>query len=117
MKAKILILAVLMLLGIHCLCFAETRKRQGVDIDESPAEVEIYITDWCPYCAKAIKFLETNGINYVVYDVEKDREAAQRKKELSGRKGVPFAIINGKKIYGYSEASYSKALGIRNRSE
>ena len=117
MKAKILILAVLMLLGIHCLCFAETRKRQGVDIDESPAEVEIYITDWCPYCVKAIRFLKAHGIDYVVYDIEKDREAAQRKKELSGRKGVPFAIINGKKIHGFSEETYSKALGIRNSSE
>ena len=64
MKPKILILGVVMLLGIRCLCFAETRKRQRVDIDESPAEVEIYITDWCPYCVKAIRFLQVHGIDY-----------------------------------------------------
>ena len=105
-----------MLFGTHCLCFGETWKRldQKVVIDEKPAAtVEIYITDWCPYCAKAIKFLQANHIQYVAYDIEKDREAAERKKGLSGRKGVPFAIINGKKIYGFSEKTYSKALGLK----
>ena len=117
MRTKILIIIVAMLFGTQCFCLAETRKRQKVNIDESEPAVEIYITDWCPYCAKAIKFLQANGINYVAYDIEKDRKAAQRQKELSERKGVPFAIINGKKIYGFSERTYSKALGIRNRSE
>ncbi len=112
-----------MLLGAQCLCFGETWKRvdQKATSDKKPtttptATVEIYITDWCPYCAQAIKFLQANHIQYVAYDIEKDREAAERKKELSGRKGVPFAIINGKKIYGFSEKTYSKALGLKRPS-
>ncbi len=90
----------------------DTTKK--VVIDEKPTTtVEIYITDWCPYSAQAIKFLQANHIQYVAYDIEKDSEAAERKKGLSGRKGVPFAIINGKKIYGFSEKTYSKALGLK----
>jgi glutaredoxin len=77
------------------------------------ATVEIYITSWCPYCAQAIKFLQDNGIPYVAYDIEKDSEAAKRKERLSQQRGVPFAIINGKKIYGFSEQTYSKALGLK----
>ena len=116
MRTKLFAVMLAMLFGTHCLCFGETWKRldQKVVIDEKPAAtVEIYITDWCPYCAKAIKFLQANHIQYVAYDIEKDREAADRKKGLSGRKGVPFAIINGKKIYGFSEKTYSKALGLK----
>jgi len=60
--------------------------------------------------------LKANNIPYVAYDVEKDREAAARMKELSGRTGIPFAVINGKKIYGYSEKTYAKALGIKSGS-
>jgi glutaredoxin len=60
--------------------------------------------------------LKANNIPYVAYDVEKDKEAAARKKELSGRSGVPFAVINGKKIYGYSEDAYARALGIKGRT-
>jgi len=51
----------------------------------------------------------------VAYDLEKDRKAAAPKGELSGRSGVPFAIINGKKMYGFSEEAYAKALGIKAR--
>jgi glutaredoxin len=47
----------------------------------------------------------------VVYDIEKDGDAAKRKERLSPGKGVPFAVINGKKIYGFSEEIYSQALG------
>ena len=115
MRTKILAAVVAMLFGTQCLCFGETWRPlgQNVAVDEKPtATVEIYITDWCPYCAQAIKFLRANHIPYVAYDIEKDREAAERKKGLSGRKGVPFAIINGKKIYGFSEEIYSKALGL-----
>lgn len=116
MRTKLFVVTVAMLFGTHCLCFGETRKPLGqkVAIDEKPtATVEIYITDWCPYCAQAIKFLQANHIQYVAYDIEKDKEAAKRKKELSGRKGVPFAIIKGKKIYGFSEKTYLKALGLK----
>jgi len=117
MRVKLVAFAmtVAVILGTHCLCFGESSKPIGRTIaaDEKAATVEIYITDWCPYCAKAVKFLQTNNIRYVAYDIEKDSKAAERKKELSGRKGVPFAIINGKKIYGFSEESYSKALGLK----
>ena len=77
------------------------------------ATVEIYITAWCPYCAQAIKFLQDNGIPYVAYDIEKDSEAAKRKERLSQQRGVPFAIINGKKIYGFSAEAYAEALGLK----
>jgi glutaredoxin len=72
--------------------------------------VELYVTSWCPYCRQAIDFFRSRGINYVVYDIEQDDNAARRKKELDPRKGVPFAVINGVKIHGFSEEAYLKAL-------
>ena len=120
MRTKLFaVMVAAMLFGTPCLSFGETWKPvdQKVVIDEKLTKtVEIYITDWCPYCAQAIKFLQANHIQYVAYDIEKDSEAAERKKGLSGRKGVPFAIINGKKIYGFSEKTYSKALGLKRPS-
>jgi glutaredoxin len=116
MRTKLFAIMVATILGVQSLCFGEiwsTRGRMVVSDEKRTATVEIYITDWCPYCARAIKFLQVNNIRYVAYDIEKDSAAAERKKELSGRKGVPFAIINGKKIYGFSEETYSKALGLR----
>ena len=75
--------------------------------------VDLYVTNWCGYCRKAIAFLKAHGVPYTVYDIEKDRNAAKRKLALSGNSGVPFAMINGKKVYGFSQSTYKKALNIR----
>jgi glutaredoxin-like YruB-family protein len=63
--------------------------------------VEIYVTDWCGYCKKAEKYLKNNGIPYVAYDIEKDKAAEQRHKDLGGR-GVPLIIIGSNKMSGFN---------------
>ena len=76
-------------------------------------EVEIYITNWCRYCRKAIAFLNAQGVPYKAYDIEKDKEAAKRKMAVAERGVVPFAVINGKNIMGFSESSYRQALDMK----
>jgi len=73
-------------------------------------QVELYVTSWCPYCKKARQFFDSKGIAYRAYDIEKDATAAARKRELDSQNGVPFAIINGTAIHGYSPKSYESAL-------
>ena len=73
-------------------------------------KVELYVTSWCPYCKKARNFFISRGIPFSEYDIEKDREAARRKKSLDSRKGVPFAVVNGHKIHGFIAAAYERAL-------
>ncbi len=74
------------------------------------ADVELYTTSWCGYCKKARNFFQSRGIPFTEYDIEKDESAARRKKRLDSRRGVPFAVINGQQIHGYSEAAYERAL-------
>ena len=88
---------------------APARKRALNDSDT----VEIYTTSWCKYCKEAIKFLKSNRIKYNKYDVGKDPKAAARMKALGGPGGVPFAIINGKKVIGFSKKRYKHELGLR----
>ena len=73
-------------------------------------EVILYGTSWCPYCVKARDFFRSRGIDFTDYDIEKNKEAALRKKQLDTKGGVPFAIINGRSIHGFSESAYEKAL-------
>jgi len=73
-------------------------------------KVELFVTSWCPYCKKAIAYFESKGIAYKAYDIEKDAQAATRKKKLDGRGGVPFVIVNGTLIHGYAPELYAKAL-------
>lgn len=78
--------------------------------DYSNAQVELYVTNWCKYCKKARNYFRSRGIPFTEYDIEKDMAAARRKDNLSPHKGVPFAVVNGRKIYGYSPEAYESAL-------
>lgn len=80
--------------------------------DESNA-VELFTTSWCPYCKHAVAFLRSNNIPYKEYDIEKDRAAARRMKALGSKGSVPFALINGRTVSGFSVESYRYALGLR----
>jgi glutaredoxin-like YruB-family protein len=71
--------------------------------------VDIYITDWCPYCKQAQSYMKSKGISYVAYDIEKDSAANKRHKELGG-KGVPLIIMGSNKMSGFSADSMEKYL-------
>jgi glutaredoxin len=77
---------------------------------EKSNEVILYMTSWCPYCKMAANFFRSRNISFTEYDIEKDRSAAERKKQLDSKGGVPFAIINGQQIHGYSPDAYERAL-------
>ena len=73
-------------------------------------KVELYSTSWCYYCQKAREFFRSRGIPFTEYDIEKDKNAAARKKQLDKRNGVPFVVINGRGLHGLSAAAYERAL-------
>ncbi len=73
--------------------------------------VELYVTNWCPYCKVARNFFLSKGIPFKEYDIDKDKDAALRKYKLDkGGAGVPFVVINGRGIRGYSKEAYEEAL-------
>ena len=65
------------------------------------AKVEIYIKNWCPYCARAQRLLAERGAEVVEYKVdwggEKKAEMIQR---AGGRTTVPQIFIDGQHIGG-----------------
>lgn len=73
-------------------------------------KVELYTTSWCPYCEKSREYFRNQGVAFKEYDIEKDASAAARKKRLGSSRGVPFAVVNGEKIQGYSVKKYEQAL-------
>jgi glutaredoxin len=99
----------------------ESSKRKpddDVTAENAPVrEVELYITRWCTYCKMAANFLRSKGIPFKWYDIERDREAALRKMELDPKPGVPFAVINGFRIHGFSVEAYERALSFNPQNQ
>ena len=72
--------------------------------------VELYVTSLCKYCQKAKAFFKSRGIQFIEYNIEEDPKAAKRLSSLTESKSVPFAVINGHHIKGYSASAYVKAM-------
>jgi glutaredoxin 3 len=68
------------------------------------AKVEIYTTQFCPYCFRAKRLLQERGIEFTEIDVMMD--GARRKEMMEragGRRTVPQIFINGKHVGGSDE--------------
>jgi glutaredoxin len=85
-------------------------ETQEDEVAANTPNVEIYETSWCVYCKKAKNFFRSRGIDFETYDIEKDPQAARRMKSFTNRQAVPFVVINGQGISGYSAAAYEQAL-------
>ena len=60
---------------------------------------ELYVTASCPYSDAAREDLEWRGVDFVEFDVERDREAYERMLELSGgKRTVPVISEEGKPV-------------------
>jgi len=57
-----------------------------------------------------LEFLRQNGIRFTNYNVRQDAAARKRMIGINPKGSVPTALINGKKVVGFSEATYRKML-------
>ena len=65
------------------------------------ANVEVYMTSWCGYCKKMVRFLNEKGIPYTAHDIENDSAAARTYRELGGN-GVPVVRVGSHVVHGYN---------------
>lgn len=88
---------------------ASKPAEQGGD-SSAKKPVELFVTDWCPYCKKAAAYLKSKGKSFKEYNIDHDSAAARRMRELTSNRGVPFALICGQQLTGFTPANYDKAL-------
>ena len=72
-------------------------------------KVIMYGVTWCPYCKKARKFFEDNGIEYLELDPEKSSEAKSAYQWLEGN-GYPLIYVGARRIEGYREQSLQDTM-------
>ena len=68
------------------------------------AKVEVYSTEYCPFCVRAKALLRSKGVAFTEIDVTNDPALRQKMVQLAGgRRTVPEIFINGKIIGGFDE--------------
>lgn len=68
------------------------------------ARVEIYTTQFCPFCVRAKSLLKQKGVHFEEIDVGDDPNLrAAMIERAGGRRTVPEIFINGRIIGGYDD--------------
>ena len=66
----------------------------------SAAKVVMYVTDWCPYCARARSLLRSKGVSIEEIDVDAVPGARSEMMARSGRSTVPQIFIGATHVGG-----------------
>ena len=69
--------------------------------------VIMYSAAWCGICVKAKKYFNKNNISFTEYDIDKNKAAKKRYKEM-GATGVPVIFVGDKRMNGFSAASFKR---------
>lgn len=67
------------------------------------ASIEMYLKQWCPYCARAKQLLAAKGQEWTEIDLEAEPERRAEMVERSGRRTVPQIFVGGRHVGGFDE--------------
>jgi glutaredoxin 3 len=74
-------------------------------------KVQIYSTDWCPYCNAAKSLLEDKGVAFEEIDVTAPGLRTAMIERAHGRRTVPQIFIGDLHVGGYDELSRLERRG------
>lgn len=84
--------------------------------------LKVYSAGWCPDCQVAKRWLDAHGIPYEVVDIETIPEAAEELMAKTGRRGIPYFVLNDEWIRpytpgrGFNSAEMSALFGVDRQS-
>lgn len=73
--------------------------------------IVVYLTDWCPYCARARALLERKGAKFEAINIEERPEARAEMMARSGRRTVPQIFIGDTHVGGCDDLYALDAAG------
>ena len=82
---------------------------EGNFADIAPSRPVLFMSSTCPYCKKAVAFLDSEHIAYdkVVIDTS---DSGREQFDRLGLPGVPVMVTKSVRIFGYKPEAYRKYL-------
>ncbi|HSH93351.1 MAG TPA: glutaredoxin [Roseimicrobium sp.] len=62
----------------------------------TPQKVRLFVKPYCPWCVKAMDWLDAHDVDYEVLDVIRDGKAYDEMERLSGQTLAPVIDVDGK---------------------
>ena len=74
--------------------------------------VEVFVTDWCPYCQRLEAFLKDNEVPYLRKNIEENTDFRVEHAQLGGG-GIPVTRIGGTEVIrGFRPDVIAQALDL-----
>ena len=65
-------------------------------------KLEVYTATWCPDCSRLARWLAQSDVAHENVDIDRVDGAAEKLEEETGKRGVPYILIDGVKwVRGY----------------
>lgn len=65
-------------------------------------DLVIYSSAWCGDCRRLDRWLDAEGLSFPKVDIESDPGGADRLERETGKRAIPFVLVNGKRwVPGY----------------
>ncbi len=75
------------------------------------SKVQIYSTDWCPYCNAAKSLLSDKGVPFEEIDVTDPALRMAMVQRANGRRTVPQIFIGDRHVGGYDDLAQLERRG------
>ena len=79
------------------------------------ATITVYSTQTCPYCHQIKQYLTQRGVPFRDADVSQDQAAAAEMVRVSGQRGVPVTVIDGKVVVGFDRPLLDELIAAASR--
>ncbi len=73
--------------------------------------IEMYVTQWCPYCAMAKRLLAGKGREWTEIDVGTGSGRRAEMMERSGRRTVPQIFVGDRHVGGFDDLEALERAG------
>lgn len=65
-------------------------------------DLQVYSATWCGDCRRLDHWLAEKGLQFPKVDIETENGAAERLEAGTGKRGIPYFLVNGKRwVRGY----------------
>ena len=81
--------------------------------DLAGLDLTVYGAPWCPDCRRLEAWLAAEGVPHAKVDIEAVPGAAERLEAETGKRAIPFVLVNGRRwVRGYHKELPQRLDGV-----